>query len=164
MELWLLWWDYAIYRYLEAWCQLGDVLLDVRFVRGDVKIQPVRRVPTQIISPFGGTLLYFKENFHLTFSWHHPFYWYLHLDLASNRFLVSRSFQYLEFCFRYRSFLFTSIMIQSLDKLKKGAGGEGIRRTATTHTRTSYGQTQCAPLQCVLRANHVRRVMTCVST
>ena len=126
MELWLLWWDYAIYRYLEAWCQLGDVLLDVRFVRGDVKIQPVRRVPTQIISPFGGTFLYFEENFHLTFSWHHPFCWYLHLDLASNRFLVSWSFQYLEFCFRYRSFLFTSIMIQSLDKLKKVAGGEII--------------------------------------
>ena len=76
MELWLLWWDYAIYRYLEVWCQLGDVLLDVRFVRGDVKIQPAGPVPTQIISPFGGTFLYLLKKISI-------------LQLASSVILIS---------------------------------------------------------------------------
>ena len=127
MELWLLWWDYAIYRYLEVWCQLGDVLPDVRFVRGDVKIQPAGPVPTQIISPFGGTFLHLLKkisilqlassviSIYYIYSWINP----------EKVFGFSQSIQCSEFCFQHRSFLFTSIMIQSLGKLK-GAAGEII--------------------------------------
>ena len=70
------------------------------------------------------TFLYLKEDFHLTVSWQQPY--------IDNNFtwinpvkLVSRSIQCSEFCFQYRSFLFTSIMIQSLGKLK-GWDGEII--------------------------------------
>lgn len=68
--------------------------------------------------------LSFKENFNPTvgiicnidiYTWINP----------EKVFGFSQSIQCSEFCFQHRSFLFTSIMIQSLGKLK-GAGGEII--------------------------------------